>query len=127
MIKVIENMPVGTIGVEAAGKVTEDDYRNVLAPAVSAALERGDVRLLYVLGKDFDSYSAGALWADTKMVAGNRKAWKKVAIVSDADWLENSIKAFGWLMPGEVKVFETDEVHDAKEWLVGLDDDDDDD
>ena len=127
MIRVIENMPVGTIGVEAAGKVTEDDYRNVLAPAVSAALERGDVRLLYVLGKDFDSYSAGALWADTKMVAGNRKAWKKVAIVSDADWLENSIKAFGWLMPGEVKIFETDEVHDAKEWLVGLDDDDDDD
>jgi hypothetical protein len=30
-------------------------------------------------------------------------------------------------MPGEVKVFETDDVHDAKEWLVGLDDDDDDD
>jgi hypothetical protein len=127
MIKVIENMPVGTIGVEAAGKVTEDDYRNVLVPAVSAALERGDVRLLYVLGKDFDSYSARALWADTKLLAGNRKAWKKVAIVSDADWLENSIKAFGWLMPGEVKVFETDEVHDAKEWLVGLDDDDEDD
>jgi SpoIIAA-like len=127
MIRVIQDMPVGTIGVEAAGKVTEDDYRNVLVPAVSAALERGDVRLLYVLGKDFDSYSAGALWADTKLLAGNRKAWKRVAIVSDADWLENSIKAFGWLMPGEVKVFETDEVHDAKEWLVGLDDDDDDD
>jgi SpoIIAA-like len=127
MISVIENMPPGTIGVEAVGNVTEDDYRSVLVPAVSAALERGDVRLLYVLGKDFDSYSAGALWADTKLLAGNRKAWKKVAIVSDADWLENSIKAFGWLMPGEVKVFETDEVHDAKEWLVGLDDDDDDD
>jgi SpoIIAA-like len=127
MIRVIENMPVGTIGLEAVGKVTEDDYRDVLVPAVSAALERGVVRLLYVLGKEFDSYSAGALWADTKLLAGNRKAWKKVAIVSDADWLENSVKAFGWLMPGEVKVFETDEVHDAKEWLVGLDDDDDDD
>jgi hypothetical protein len=120
-------MPPGTIGVEAVGKVSEDDYRDVLVPAVSTAVERGDVRLLYVLGKDFDSYSAGALWADTKLLAENRKAWKKVAIVSDADWLENSVKAFGWLMPGEVKVFETDEVHDAKEWLVGLDDDDDDD
>jgi hypothetical protein len=126
MIKIIENMPVGTIGLEAVGKVTEDDYRDVLVPAVSAALERGDVRLLYVLGKDFDSYSAGALWADTKLLAGNRKAWKRVAIVSDADWMENSVKAFGWLMPGEVKVFETDEVHDAKEWLVELDDEDDD-
>jgi SpoIIAA-like len=127
MIKIIQDMPVGTIGLEAVGKVTEDDYRDMLVPAVSAALERGDVRLLYVLGKDFDSYSAGALWADTKLLAGNRKAWKRVAIVSDADWLENSIKAFGWLMPGEVKVFETDDVHDAKEWLVGLDDDEDDD
>jgi hypothetical protein len=125
MIRVIENMPLGTIGLEAVGKVTEDDYRDMLLPAVSAALERGDVRLLYVLGENFDSYSAGALWADTKLLAENRKAWKKVAIVSDADWLENSIKAFGWLMPGEVKVFETDDVHDAKEWLVGLDDDDD--
>jgi hypothetical protein len=127
MIRVIENMPLGTIGLEAVGKVTEDDYRDMLLPAVSAALERGDVRLLYVLGENFDSYSAGALWADTKLLAENRKAWKKVAIVSDADWLENSIKAFGWLMPGEVKVFETDDVHDAKEWLVGLDDDDEDD
>ena len=98
MIRLIRNMPPGTIGIEAVGKVTEDE--------------------------DFESYSPGALWADTKLVAGHREGWKKVAIVSDADWLENSIKAFGWLMPGEVKVFETDEVDDAKKWLAGLDDDD---
>jgi hypothetical protein len=67
----------------------------------------------------------GAVWADTKLWAQNLKAWKKVAIVSDADWLENSVKAFGWLMPGEVKVFETDDLDDAKEWLAGLDDEDD--
>jgi hypothetical protein len=30
MIRVIENMPPGTIGVEAVGKVSEDDYRDVL-------------------------------------------------------------------------------------------------
>ena len=123
MIRVIENMPPGTLGLEAVGKVTDDDYANVLAPAVTAAAERGDVRLLYVLGEDFDSYSAGAMWADSKLFAQHRKAWKRVAIVSDADWLENSVKAFGWLMPGEVKVFETDEVRDAKAWLVGLEDD----
>jgi len=32
--------------------------------------------------------------------------------------------AFGWLMPGEVRVFETDELDEAKEWLVRPDDDD---
>jgi hypothetical protein len=122
MIKVIPNMPVGTIGLEASGKVTEEDYRDVLVPTVSAALEKGEVRLLYVLSKE-SQYSPGALWADTKLWAKNLKGWERIAIVSDADWLEHSIKAFGWMMPGEVKVFESDDVHDAKEWLVGLDDD----
>ena len=124
MIRIIENMPPGTIGLEAVEKVTDDDYRDVLIPAVSEALQRSDVRLMYVLGEDFDSYSPGAVWADTKLWAGHIKGWKKVAIVSDADWLENSVKAFQWLIPGDVKVFETDDVDDAKEWLAGLDDDD---
>lgn len=117
MIKTIANMPAGTIGFEAVGKVTDDDYREVLVPAVGAALERGDVRLLYVL-RDEVSYSAGAMWADTKLWAGHLKGWRKVAIVSDADWLEHTVKAFGWLMPGEVKVFDDDDVDDAVEWLV---------
>jgi hypothetical protein len=125
MIKIIEDMPSGTIGLEAVGKVTEDDYRGVLLPAVSAAVERNDVRLLYILGEDFESYSPGAMWADTKLWAQHPKAWKRIAIVSDADWLEHSVKAFGWLIPGEIKVFDTDDVDDAKEWLVGLDEDDD--
>ena len=43
MIRLIRNMPPGTIGIEAVGKVTEDDYQNVLVPAVSEALERNDV------------------------------------------------------------------------------------
>jgi SpoIIAA-like len=126
VIRIVADMPAGTIGVEAVGKVTDDDYRTVLLPAIEAALERDDVRLLYVLGEDFESYSPGAMWADTKLWAQHLKAWQKVAIVSDADWLENSVKAFGWLVPGEVKVFETDDIDDAKEWLAGLDDDDDD-
>src|SRR5215211_956713 len=103
MIKVIEDMPAGTIGLEAAGKVTDEDYRDVLVPTVRAALERGEVRLLYVLHED-STYSPGAIWADTKLWAGHLKGWRKVAIVSDADWLEHTVKAFAWLMPGEVKV-----------------------
>ena len=122
MIKVIENMPPGTIGFEADGKVTDDDYRDVLVPAVKEALAQGDVRLLYVLPDD-TSYSPGAMWADTKLWAGNLRAWNRVAIVSDAEWLENAVKAFGWMMPGKVRVFEADDVKDAKAWLVGIDDD----
>jgi hypothetical protein len=118
MIKVIEDMPAGTIGFEAIGKVTDEDYRDVLVPAVSAALEQGEVRLLYVLGDGFDAYSPGAVWADTKLWARHLRGWKKVAIASDADWLEHAVKAFGWLMPGEVKLFDDDEVDAAKQWVA---------
>jgi hypothetical protein len=125
MLRILNDMPPGTVGVEAVGKVTEEDYRDVLAPAVAVALQRQDLRLLYVLGREFDSYSPGAAWEDTKLWAKNLKGWERVAIVSDADWLENAVKAFSWLMPGEMKVFETDEMREAKGWLVGLDLDDD--
>jgi hypothetical protein len=61
VIRIIAGMPAGTIGLEAVGKVTDDDYSTVLLPAIEAALERNDVRLLYVLGEDFESYSPGAM------------------------------------------------------------------
>src|SRR3954468_12382574 len=99
MIKVIEDMPEGTIGFEASGKVTDEDYKTVLVPAVRAALENGEVRLLYVL-PDGTQYSPGAMWADTKLWAGNLRGWKRVAIVSDADWLGDAIKAVGRVVPG---------------------------
>ena len=121
MIQVIEDMPVGTIGLEASGKVTDDDYRDVLVPVVEAALERGKVRLMYVVD-EHASYSLGAIWADTKVGFRDLKGWERVAIVSDADWLEHAVKAFGWMVPGEVKVFELTS-QDAKAWLVGIDDD----
>jgi hypothetical protein len=122
VITVIEDMPVGTIGFRASGKVTDEDYEKVLLPVLGTALEQGRVRLLYVLDEGFH-YAPGAMWADAKTWAKNPMGWARTAIVSDADWLENSIKAFGWMMPGEVRLFDSDDLDDAKDWLTGLDDD----
>lgn len=118
MIKVMDRMPAGTIGFEATGRVTPEDYEDVLVPAVVAALENGPVRLLYVLGDDFESYSPGALWSDTRLWAGHRDAWEKVALVTDVDWVENAVKALGWMMPGRVRVFDDDDVDEAIAWLL---------
>ena len=124
MIRLIEDMPEGTVGIEAIGKITEDDYKNVMIPALSEALERKDARIMYVLGDDFESYAPGAIWQDIKLGTSNLRNWKRIAVVTDADWLENSIKALGWMMPGEIKVFDDDEADEAKAWLVRPDDDD---
>jgi hypothetical protein len=123
MIRLMDHMPTGTIGFEATGRVTREDYEGVLVPAVTAAMEQGAVRLLYVLGEDFESYSPGAMWSDTRLWAGHRNAWERVAVVTDVDWVEKGVKAFGWLMPGRIRVFDDDDVDQAKLWLVTPDDD----
>ena len=122
MIHEITNMPIGTIGFEATGKVSQEDYEAVLVPAVQAAMEAGRVRILYVLGDDFESYAPGAMWADTKLWAGNLQGWEKIAIATDIDWIENAIKAFRWMMPGKVRLFDDDEVDEAQLWLAREDD-----
>src|SRR4051812_7506355 len=110
MLRILGNMPPGTVGVEATGKVTDEDYRTVLAPALEDGSQDRSLRLLYVLGDELDGHTPGAAWEDTKLWTKHLRDWKRVAIVSDEDWLENAMKAFSWLMPGEVRVFETDEV-----------------
>jgi len=106
MIKVIHDMPPGTVGLEAVGKVTAEDYEQVLKPALEDALTHKDVRLMYVLGEEFDTHAPEAAWADTRLWARNMNAWERIAVVSDADWLEHSLKTLGWLVPGEIKVLD---------------------
>jgi SpoIIAA-like len=122
VITQLRNMPTGTIGFRATGTVTTQDYESVLVPALTAAAEAGPVRLLYVLDDDLESYTAGAMWSDTRLWAGHRDAWERVAVATDVDWVEKAVKAFGWLMPGRIRVFDDDEVDQAKLWLVTPDD-----
>ena len=60
MIELIEGLPAPVVGLRVGGEVTRQDYERVLLPAVRAMRESHDrIRLLYVLGADFDGYSAG--------------------------------------------------------------------
>ena len=122
MIERIDDMPEGTVGFRASGKVTRDDYRDVLAPAMRQAAEAGEVRLLYVAGPDFENFEAGALLEDTKagleLGLGHYSAWKRCAIVTDVEWMQRAIHMLGWMSPGEVMVAGLDQLDEAKSWVA---------
>ena len=119
MIELIDDLPEPVVGFRAKGKVTGDDYEQVLMPRVDAALKAHDkVRLLYVLGDDFDGYSGGAMWDDAKLGMEHLRKWERIAVVTDVDWVEHAVKAFGWMIPGKVKRFDDDELDDAREWIT---------
>ena len=117
----IPGLPATVVGVEAREKVTAEDYERVLIPAVEAAAAAssdGKVRVLYVLGREFPGFTAGAVWVDTKLALGPRRRWERIAVVSDAVWLRRAIRVVGWAIPGEVRVYASDQLTDARVWVT---------
>jgi hypothetical protein len=121
MVEKIEDMPAGTIGFRASGKLTAEDYREVLVPTLKAAVEAGEVRMLFVLS-DFEELEPRAWLEDAKtgLELGFLKhsAWKRSAIVSDAEWVKKAFRLFAWMTPGEVKVYELAEEAAARTWVA---------
>ncbi len=118
MIKLITDLPNNILGFEASGEVTGKDYETVLIPAVEAKLkEFPKLRLLYYLGSDFSGYDMEALWDDAKIGFKHLKAWERIAIVSDIEWIRVAVHMFGFTIPGHVSIFKNDELSNAKEWL----------
>jgi hypothetical protein len=119
MIRMIEGLPSQVVGFEAVGQVESADYENVLDPAVEQALQTHDkLRLLYVLGEEFTGYTGGAMWEDTKLGGEHWRSWEKIAVVTDEAWIGNGVKALGWMIPGQVRVFPTGGLDDAKAWVA---------
>jgi hypothetical protein len=45
-----------------------------------------------------------------------------MALVTDKDWIRHGVSAFGWLSPGELRVFEPGEREAGIAWLTSDDD-----
>lgn len=124
MMKLIEDLPHGVVGVEAGGQVSAEDYEQVLVPAVEAARASapdGRVSLRYVLGHEMPDYTVGAGWQDAKLGLGRLHSWNRIAVVTDTDWVRHEIHSVGWLVPGEVKVYPVGDLDEARAWVTAGD------
>lgn len=118
-LELMDGLPDQVVAVRAVGEVDDDDYEEVLEPAIADALSRHDkIRLMYVLGPEFTGYDADAMWKDTKLGAKTFTSYERMAVVTDTAWLRRTVKAFGWLIPGDVRVFPYDELDAARTWIT---------
>ncbi len=118
MFQTIDGMPGTVIAVRAVGRVTADDYRTVLTPAIDRATTDGRKARLYLeLGEGFDGYDPSALLADTTVGMGHFTSFERIAVVTDTDWVRHAIHLFGPLIPGDVRVYRVDETDDARRWI----------
>ena len=119
MIRLLSDMPPGVLGLEAVDDIEKEDYENVFVPAVEAAIaEHGKVRLVYVLGHEFDEYEPEAVWEDVKLGVRHPSSFARMAVVTDARWAGPAIKIFSVLLPGKARAFALAELDAAKRWAA---------
>jgi hypothetical protein len=122
VVERIDGLPSGVIGYRATGKLTKDEYEALMVPIYALLDEGGPVNLLFVIDDGFSGLELGAFWDDVKAGASvglkHRSAWRRMAVVTDKDWIRNGAAAFAWLSPGELRVFDMGDEAEATAWLA---------
>ena len=117
-LKMLDNMPEGILGFELSGRLHAEDYREDILPMLHQHVERhGGIRLLCVVGNDFQGANLGAVIQGlagvhyfTRMVA--------VAVVSDNPRIRGVTRLSRLLSPWPCRLFRTKEMEQAKEWAA---------
>lgn len=118
-LKMIEDMPSDVVAYEIVGTLTSKDYDDVLTPLIDGKLKIHDkLKVMVVFGDDFDGATAPAMWDDARLGFRHITGFSKIALVSDLNWLRQSAKFFGPLVPAQMHVFGLNEMDDAKAWII---------
>jgi hypothetical protein len=122
MIEVLPDMPQGVTGIRVSGRVGGEDMR-AFKPAMEDLLNAGEIRIVEVIASDYAGFGPGGLVEDLKLgmgaLVGHRSAFTRIAVVSDKEWVAHTLHALAWMIPGELALFNLDELERAKEWAAG--------
>ena len=87
MITELTDLPDGVIGFEAGAR-SWPRTTATSCPAIERAGPSGDLRVLIVIS-EFEGISAGAMWEDLKMGLQHGRDWKRIALVTDVEWMRH--------------------------------------
>jgi hypothetical protein len=122
MIERLQDMPEGVIGIRVSGRVNGDDIRK-FKPAMDELLNTEELRIVEVIAPDYEGFGPGGLVEDLKVGFGalfqHHSAFKRIAVVTDKEWVAHALHALGWMVPGELGLFGLDELDRATQWVAG--------
>lgn len=122
MIEILTDMPTGVTGIRVSGRISGEELRE-FQPVMEDLGKAAEIRIVEVIDQDYDGFGPGGLTEDLKMGFGallhHHSAFKRIAVVSDKDWVRHTMHAIGWMVPGELAVFGGDELDRAAEWAAG--------
>ncbi|HLP12924.1 MAG TPA: STAS/SEC14 domain-containing protein [Flavobacteriales bacterium] len=118
MITQLKTVPANVVAFKATGRVTKQNFENVILPAVNELVQRtGELNYMLILDTPLKNFTLGAWWQDALMGIKQFTKWNRVAIVSESESLNKFTRIFGKLAPGEFKGFTHAEIDTAIHWL----------
>ncbi|MEL6919677.1 MAG: STAS/SEC14 domain-containing protein [Pseudomonadota bacterium] len=123
MIK-LDTIADGQIHLAVEGKLEREDITTTISALEAARNEHNDVNVLIDM-TGFAGMTAEALVADLRYGLGHLtelKHYKRIAIVTDADWIEALVWIEGRLLrQTDMRCFGSDEIDHAKVFVAGED------
>jgi len=97
-------------------KLDKEDYETFV-PMIERQIEAGaPIRLLVEL-KDFEGWTAGALWEDTKFAARHFKDIERMAVIGESRWEKGGTFFFKPFTAAKVRYFDNREMEGARQWI----------
>ena len=122
MIELLKGFPDNVAAFAYHGHVTKADYDTVLIPDFEDRLRRHKkIRIYFEIAPDLEGLDLGAVWEDQKVGFAHFFDWERCAVVTDIGWAKHLSKfaeLFGFLWPGEYRVFSEAEADKAREWIA---------
>jgi len=117
-LEILDGYPNDVVAMKMHGRLTSRDYEELLVPLVEEKLLRHDkLKVLLVIDNTFEGATAGAMWDDAKLGFASFTKYRKMAVVTDINWLRKSTQVFGVLMPGEIRAYPLHQRSLADDWI----------
>jgi hypothetical protein len=119
MLQILSGFPANVLAISVTGTLTAEEYRDVLAPALTAKIRaQGPLRLFVHVGPEFREMKAAAMWEDFKMGMRHWNDWREAAVVTDVTWIANCARLFAPFFRAPIRVFPIRDYAAAQDWIV---------
>jgi hypothetical protein len=113
----LEKSSVGNIvTLKFKGKVSKSDYEQFVPQLEYLMDGKAKIRLLVEL-HDFEGWTAGALWEDTKFATRHFNDIERLAVVGEARWERGMTIFIRPFTMAAVKFFDRQEIDQARQWV----------
>jgi hypothetical protein len=124
MFERLQEVPEGIVALKAVGKITREDYEQVIEPILDEARQHGHhLRILLEIGPEYRGFTPGVVWEKTETVLRSLSVLRHIdgyAVATDIGWIREAIQLMGCFLPFPLRVFGSQEGDEAIGWLNSL-------